>query len=110
MDAHSQGGMSQELAEAFDAAYLELPEDKEEELPLEAWMNVVLPFGKEKGKKLGELPRNYLWGMAKNYEPKPWKGKISDKDKELRKALDEAMSYLDEHKDHQPSPTEEQPF
>jgi hypothetical protein len=37
---------------------------------------------------LGELPENSLQWYIKEYQPKPYNGKISDKDTAFRNALD----------------------
>jgi len=99
MDQYSKGGISQELAEAFDAAYYDPGESAEpEQRPeYEPWMDVELHFGPQKGTKLVDLDRKKLWGWAKNYEPKPYKGKVGDADAKLRKALDNALSWLNQH-------------
>jgi hypothetical protein len=56
------------------------------------WREVVLHFGKNKGTKLGDLPASSLDWYAKEWQPKPYNGKISDADIILRGALD---SYLE---------------
>lgn len=50
----------------------------------------IVPFGKNKGLTLGELPENSLQWYIKEYQPKPYEktGKISEKDIALRNALD----------------------
>jgi hypothetical protein len=51
-------------------------------------LSFVVPFGKNKGMTLGELPENSLQWYIKEYQPKPYNGKISDKDTAFRNALD----------------------
>jgi hypothetical protein len=48
----------------------------------------VVPFGKNKGVTLGQLPDNSLQWYIKEYQPKPYNGSISEKDKAFRDALD----------------------
>jgi hypothetical protein len=59
------------------------------------WRTVEVHFGnKYKGRKLGELePKDLRW-WQESYQPKPWNGKISPKDKALRAALDASMHKL----------------
>ena len=54
------------------------------------WRTVVIPFGKQKGQTLGQLPPNSLKWWRENYQPKPYNGKISAKDKAFRDALDQS--------------------
>jgi hypothetical protein len=54
------------------------------------WRTVVIPFGKQKGQTLGQLPPNSLKWWRENYQPKPYNGKISAKDKSFRDALDQS--------------------
>lgn len=54
-------------------------------------LDAVIPFGKNKGQKLRDLSPNSLFWYFENYEPKPYKGKISDSDLALRDALDAAF-------------------
>jgi len=51
-------------------------------------LDFILPFGKNKGSRLGDLAKNSLDWYIKEYQPKPYNGKISDKDIALRAALD----------------------
>ena len=60
-----------------------------------AWKEHIWHFGKHQGKKLGEFDRKVLYGLAKNYQPQPYNGRISPKDEELRAALDEALKYME---------------
>ena len=54
------------------------------------WAGVVIPFGKNKDKRLGELsPKSVNW-YFENYQPREYpegSGKFSDRDVELRNAL-----------------------
>src|SRR6185436_7748574 len=58
--------------------------------PNEWWNEVIMPLGKDKGKTLGQLPKNTLWYWWLNYRPKPYKGAITPADANLRRALDAA--------------------
>jgi uncharacterized protein (DUF3820 family) len=51
-------------------------------------LSVVLHFGKNKGKTLGELPKNSLDWYIKEFQAKPYNGKLSPQDVALREALD----------------------
>ena len=51
-------------------------------------LGYIVPFGKNKGVTLGELPENSLSWYIKEYQPKPYNGKISEKDEAFRNALD----------------------
>ena len=51
-------------------------------------LSYVVPFGKNKGVTLGELPENSLQWYIKEYQPKPYNGSISPKDQAFRDALD----------------------
>ena len=55
-------------------------------------LNLVIHFGKNKGKTLGELPANSLDWYIKEFQPKPYNGKISPQDVALREALDRLAS------------------
>jgi hypothetical protein len=54
------------------------------------WRTVIIPFGKQKGLALGSLPAASLKWWRENYQPKPYNGKISGKDKAFRDALDQS--------------------
>jgi len=54
------------------------------------WRTVVIPFGKQKGQTLGQLPPASLKWWRENYQPKPYNGKISAKDKSFRDSLDQS--------------------
>jgi len=93
------GGMSQEEAEAYEAAHLPEPaKPTEPEFPTKqkdrpAWMDVAMHWGKQKDVKLGDMDRKYLFGLCMNWEPKPYNGKISPQDVALKTALDAAKEY-----------------
>ena len=56
------------------------------------WSSFAIPFGKNKGKTLGELGANSVKWYWEKWQPKEWpegSGKFSDSDIALRKALDE---------------------
>ena len=55
------------------------------------WQSVLIPFGKQQGKSLGSLPAASLKWWQDNYQPKPFKGAISAKDKAFRDALDQSL-------------------
>lgn len=55
---------------------------------LSAALQFIVPFGKNKGTTLGELPENSLLWYIKEYQPKPYQGKISERDTAFRQALD----------------------
>ena len=55
------------------------------------WKSVIIPFGKQQGKSLGSLPAASLKWWQDNYQPKPYKGAISAKDKAFRDALDQSL-------------------
>lgn len=56
----------------------------------EKWQDVVIHFGKNKGVKLGDLQEKQLSWYIDEWQPKPFNGVISDEDRVLRDALDEA--------------------
>jgi len=51
-------------------------------------LGFIVPFGKNKGLTLGELQEKSLDWYIKEYQPKPYMGKISEKDTAFRNALD----------------------
>lgn len=55
----------------------------------EGWQDFELTWGKHQGKTLGEVPADYLKWLCEKYEPKPYKGSISAKDKKFREVLDD---------------------
>lgn len=52
------------------------------------WKDVSIHFGKNKDAKLGGLPKRTLAWYRDEWQPKPFNGVFSDKDLELRAALD----------------------
>jgi len=52
------------------------------------WQDVVMHFGKHKGKKLSEI--STLGWYIKEWQPKPFNGTVNGADSDLRLALDEA--------------------
>jgi hypothetical protein len=58
------------------------------------WKTVVIPFGKQQGKTLGSLEARSLKWWQENYQPKPYKGNISEKDKAFRDALDASAGKI----------------
>lgn len=68
----------------------------------DADLNVVIHFGKNKGKTLGELPTNSLDWYIKEFQPKPYNGKISPVDVALRDALDRLNSKRGESSSEEP--------
>lgn len=107
-EAAAHNGPSQEEQEAYDAAHIpddlgpaESLEDSngDDDVKHEPWMDVQLHFGPQKGTKLGDLDQNKLFGWAKNYQPKPYNGKLNPKDVELRRSLDGALSWMERHRE-----------
>jgi len=68
----------------------------------DADLNVVIHFGKNKGKTLGELPANSLDWYIKEFQPKPYNGKISPVDVALRDALDRLNAKRGESSSEEP--------
>jgi len=62
---------------------------------LSAALQFIVPFGKNKGVTLGELPENSLQWYIKEYQPKPYQGKISERDTAFRTALDTVRDSRD---------------
>ena len=60
------------------------------------YMAFIVPkfIKKYAGQPLSALPQKDLAWWAENYEPKPWKGKISQADLDFKAALDEAYADL----------------
>ena len=52
------------------------------------WENVLIHFGKNRGKKLGDLTNESLDWYIREYTVKPFQGKIDPKDTYLRQVLD----------------------
>lgn len=59
----------------------------------EWWRETPIHFGTNKGITLGELEKNTLYGWWANWEPKPFKGRVSEADRNFRKALDAAGEH-----------------
>lgn len=57
------------------------------------WQDCLVHFGKNKGKKLGDLPANTLKWYITEWQPKP--GYESDEDTVLRQMLDKARDELE---------------
>ena len=76
------------------------------------WKSFVVPkfIKKYAGAMLGQMPNEDLRWWAENYEPKPFRGSISQADKDLRAALDLALNDLNDADDadsaHQGFPQE----
>jgi len=74
-------------------------------------LRFIIPFGKNKGKALGEIPKNSLEWYIKEYQPKPYNGEIKESDLAFRAALD---TIRDNGKSSQPpageEPKDEVPF
>ena len=65
-----------------------------------SWKAVAVPkFFKKTVATLGEMKPNDLRWWAENFEPKPYKGSISQSDKDLRAALDLALNDLNDSDD-----------
>jgi hypothetical protein len=78
---------------AFDASFAKTSPAPAAPAPVQSdgtWRTVVIPFGKQKGQTLGQLPPNSLKWWRENYQPKPYNGKISAKDKSFRDSLDQS--------------------
>lgn len=73
------------------------------------WREVVLHFGKNKGTKLGDLPAASLDWYAKEWQPKPYNGSISEADVILRGALDSYLSAKSNPGQVEP-PSDDVPF
>lgn len=72
-------------------------EPQVEEKPKTGWRGITVPFGKDKGKKFGDLPPGNLTWWLQTWEPKEWpegSGKFSEKDVALQAALSEASREL----------------
>ena len=92
--AIDEGGMSQEITEAFDKAYLALPleeppkkappappsqarsqpppinvprDTNDPDSPNAPWRSFPMPWGKHAGAKLADLDKKYLFGLFANY-------------------------------------------
>lgn len=62
------------------------------------WREAIIPFGKNKGKMFGEITKQDLWWWCCKWEPKPYKGNISEQDAALRVMLDQ-LKIKYEYKD-----------
>lgn len=78
---------------AAPAADVQVPRDEVVSLRAKfegrKWEAVKIHFGDYEGVALGELAKDKLFGWLK-WQPKPYKGKVSEDDKILRAALDAA--------------------
>lgn len=67
----------------------------------EPWRAYLMPWGKNKDTPLGQLEKNYLYGLVMNYEVEfeyngaPKKPESIAKDEEFRRMLDEAGRHYD---------------
>lgn len=93
MDGFPQG-VPQELDEQYTQAHLEELGPQEVKPPEPAWKSHELHYGPQKGTPLGKIDQKKLYGWWANYEPKPYKGKISPADAKLREMLDAAGDYM----------------
>lgn len=75
---------------AIEKAYEKINDNAEIKKPISGNpdLSIVLHFGKNKGKTLGELPKNSLDWYIKEFQAKPYNGKLSPQDVALREALD----------------------
>lgn len=79
----------------------------------DSWREVIVPpfIKKYAGSTLGEMADKDLQWWANNYEPRPYKGRISDKDLDFKAALMEGLKTLTpggSPAQSRPQPTEEQ--
>ena len=72
------------------------------------WRKVIIPkfIQKYAGMTMGEMDGKDLAWWAENYEPKPWKGKIQQKDLDFKAALDAAYADLLDKGDLDSAPDE----
>lgn len=56
------------------------------------WRDVVIPFGKMKDKRLGDCTPDQLAWWQKEWQPKPFNGRVTPEAEQLRHALDESMT------------------
>lgn len=63
------------------------------------WSSVIVPkfIKKYAGSTLGEIPEKDLRWWASNYQPKPFRGEISQADSDFRAALDLALNDLSDN-------------
>ena len=76
------------------------PEVPREEIPkptcdVNKWEDFEIHFGKNKGKTIGELDNASLNWYIDKWLPKPFNGKLSQEDINLRACLDAAGAFLD---------------
>lgn len=69
------------------------PEQRAAVIPQD-WRDCVIHFGKNEGRRLGDLDSRSLAWYCENWQPKPYKGRISDHDSVLREMLDKAREEL----------------
>lgn len=113
--AMNEGGMPQEQVEAYEMAYGPdgAPEPKEpatrsKPAPKpappqgdEAWRIFPMPWGKNAGKPLAQLEKNYLFGLWANYtveteyQGKPKRPESIAKDRTFRLMLDQAGEHYE---------------
>jgi hypothetical protein len=65
--------------------------DTHEAAEPQGWQDSVIHFGKNKGVRLGDLEPQQLRWYQKEWQPRPFRGRISDQDQSLRAALDQSM-------------------
>lgn len=53
------------------------------------WQDVVIHFGKNRGKRLGDLPVDTMQWYHENWQPKPFNGRMNPQDEDMRAAIDE---------------------
>lgn len=73
-------------------------------------LRFIIPFGKNKGKALGEIPKNSLDWYIKEYQPQPYKGEIKESDLAFRAALDTIRDGGKEPPTATEEPKDEVPF
>ena len=70
---------------------LDIERDNHEASQPRGWEDVIVHFGKNKGIRLGDLEPKQLSWYQKEWQPRPFRGRISDQDTALRRALDESL-------------------
>lgn len=90
---YSKNSSDSATLEDYESPKAPAPAPKPQATPVASdgtWRTVIIPFGKQQGQTLGQLnPASLKW-WRENYQPKPYKGKISEKDKAFRLALDQS--------------------
>jgi hypothetical protein len=90
-------------ADEIMARIQKLMDEGEQPKPSGGWRSFVLPFGKMKGKTLGDIAHEdskYLFGLSMRFEVeteyngKPKRKETIEKDQALRRALDECKAEL----------------